>query len=64
MYKFDVYFRNIVFINYFEFLKKVYKLRCWCHSLNTKIIKKFQQTLQKDAGCFMYSCDVISCVAL
>ena len=30
------------------------------HSLNTKIIKKLQLTLQNGAGCCIYPCDVIS----
>ena len=46
MFKFDVYFRNIEVIIYFQ-LEKVYKLRCWLwyntrNSFNAKIIKKLE----------------------
>ena len=66
MFKFDVYFRNIEVFNYFK-LEEVYKLCCVYHtphSLNIKIIKKLQLTMQKGAGCCMYPCDVISSVVV
>ena len=34
------------------------------HSLNTKIIKNLQLTVQKGAVCFMYPCDAISTVLI
>ena len=65
MFKFDVRFLKLLFIIYY---KKVNQLRCWLwyhtrHSLNTKITKMQQLTLQNTTGCYMYPCDVISNVA-
>ena len=67
MFKFDAYFRNNEVINYFYLEKNLLTLLViWYHtrySLNTKIIKKLQLTVQKGIGCCMYPCDVISSVA-
>ena len=66
MFKFDVYFRNIEVIIFFNSKKSINSfgdmVSC-TPQFNHKIIKKFHLTVQKGAGCCMYPGDVISSVA-